>query len=51
MGPGMQGPYGKREMHFPMDTVEATQPLLTKRRRLTKHDIGTILNHFLSFDS
>ena len=38
----MHGGYfpGKKEMHFPMDTVEATQPLLNKRRRMTKTDIG-----------
>ena len=38
----MHGQYyaGKKEMHFPPDTVEATQPLLNKRRRLTKNDIG-----------
>lgn len=40
-GSGMPGQY-KKEMHFPMDTVESTQPLLSKRKRLTKHDIGQI---------
>lgn len=30
----------KREVVFPPDTVEATQPLLYRRKRLTKHDIG-----------
>lgn len=38
------GPY-KKEMHFPMDTVEATQPLMNKRRKLTKHDVGTYLRY------
>ena len=33
---------GKKEMQFPMDTVEATQPLLHKRRRLMKNDIGKL---------
>ena len=45
MGGGMHhGGYfpGKKEMQFPMDTVEATQPLLHKRRRLMKNDIGKL---------
>ncbi|XP_045197043.2 trithorax group protein osa-like isoform X5 [Mercenaria mercenaria] len=36
---GMHGPY-KKDMHFPIDTVESTQPHLSKRRKLTKHDVG-----------
>jgi AT-rich interactive domain-containing protein 1 len=38
-----QGPPGmshKREIIFPPDTVEATQPVLYRRKRMTKHDIG-----------
>ena len=38
---GMHGPY-KKDMHFPMDTVESTQPHLSKRRKLTKHDVGKL---------
>lgn len=38
-----QGPSGmsqKREIIFPPDTVEATQPVLYRRKRMSKHDIG-----------
>lgn len=41
---GMHGPY-KKDMHFPMDTVESTQPHLNKRRKLTKHDVGKSGKH------
>lgn len=40
-----QGPTGmtqKREITFPPDTVEATQPVLYRRKRMTKHEIGPI---------
>lgn len=43
--PQFQGPQGmpmKREITFPPDTVEATQPVLYRRKRMTKHDIGPI---------
>ncbi|XP_041351755.1 trithorax group protein osa-like isoform X4 [Gigantopelta aegis] len=32
----------KKEIVFPLDSVEAVQPLLAKRRRLTSKDIGSI---------
>ncbi|XP_057209385.1 AT-rich interactive domain-containing protein 1B isoform X2 [Triplophysa rosa] len=38
-GPGF--PAIHREFSFPMDSVEATQPQLKPRRRLTSKDIGT----------
>lgn len=40
-----QGPQGmsqKRDLIFPTDTVEATQPMLYRRKRLTKHDVGPV---------
>jgi AT-rich interactive domain-containing protein 1 len=40
-----QGPPGmsqKRELIFPPDTVESTQPMLYRRKRMTKHDIGPV---------
>lgn len=38
---GHQGmPSFKKDTYFPVDSVESTQPLLSKRRRLTKHDVG-----------
>ena len=42
MGSGYHGPYyaGRKDMHFPPDSVESTQPLMNKRKRLTKNDIG-----------
>jgi len=36
------GPGVKREMVFPLDSVEAVTPILYKRRRLTKTDIAPI---------
>lgn len=40
------GPSGmlqaKRDIVFPQDTVEATQPLLYRRKRMTKHDVGPV---------
>jgi hypothetical protein len=44
---GMHGPY-KKDMHFPMDTVESTQPHLSKRRKLTKHDVGKFPHYLIS---
>ena len=32
----------KREIQFPADSVEATQPLLKKRRRVTHRELGTL---------
>ena len=48
MGSGYHGPYyaGRKDMHFPPDSVESTQPLMNKRKRLTKNDIGN--SQFLS---
>nr|XP_055041388.1 AT-rich interactive domain-containing protein 1B isoform X3 [Misgurnus anguillicaudatus] len=44
-GPGSQSGQGfptiHREVNFPLDSVEATQPQLKPRRRLTSKDIGT----------
>lgn len=40
-----QGPQGmsqKRDMIFPPDTVEATQPILYRRKRMSKHDVGPV---------
>jgi AT-rich interactive domain-containing protein 1 len=40
-----QGPPGmsqKRELIFPPDTVESTQPMLYRRKRMTKHDVGPV---------
>lgn len=40
-----QGPQGmsqKRDIIFPSDTVEATQPMLYRRKRMSKHDIGPV---------
>lgn len=40
-----QGPQGmsqKRDMIFPPDTVEATQPMLYRRKRMSKHDVGPV---------
>lgn len=40
-----QGPQGmsqKRDMIFPSDTVEATQPILYRRKRMGKHDVGPV---------
>lgn len=40
-----QGPTGmsqKRELIFPPDTVESTQPMLYRRKRMTKHDVGPV---------
>ena len=32
----------KRDIQFPADSVEATQPLLKKRRRVTHRELGTL---------
>lgn len=32
----------KRDLIFPPDTVEATQPMLYRRKRMTKHDVGPV---------
>ena len=40
-----QGPQGmsqKRDMIFPPDSVEATQPMLYRRKRMSKHDVGPV---------
>lgn len=40
-----QGPQGmsqKRDISFPSDTVEATQPMLYRRKRMSKHDVGPV---------
>lgn len=40
-----QGPQGmsqKRDLIFPVDTVEATQPMLYRRKRMSKHDVGPV---------
>lgn len=39
MPPGQQM---KREFVFPNDCVEATQPLLYRRKRMTKHDVSPV---------
>ncbi|XP_054270546.1 trithorax group protein osa-like isoform X4 [Macrosteles quadrilineatus] len=41
-GPMQGGPGVKRELVFPMDSVEAVQPVLYKRRRLTKTDVAPV---------
>lgn len=41
----VQGPQGmsqKRDIIFPSDTVEATQPILYRRKRMSKHDVGPV---------
>lgn len=45
--PGQGFPTIHREVNYPLDSVEATQPQLKPRRRLTSKDIGTKLfsNH------
>lgn len=40
--PGPQGMSQKRDLTFPSDTVEATQPVLYRRKRMSKHDIGPV---------
>lgn len=37
-----QGPQQKRDIVFPPDAVEATQPLLYRRKRMTKHDVAPV---------
>lgn len=37
-----QGMSQKRDLIFPPDTVEATQPMLYRRKRMSKHDIGPV---------
>lgn len=37
-----QGPQIKRDIVFPPDTVEATQPLLYRRKRMTRHDVSPV---------
>lgn len=37
-----QGMSQKRDMIFPSDTVEATQPMLYRRKRMGKHDVGPV---------
>lgn len=49
-GPGPQGPHPqmqqgpqmKRDIVFPSDCVESTQPLLYRRKRMTKHDVSPV---------
>lgn len=38
--PGQGFPTVNREVNFPMDSVEGTQPQLKPRRRMTSKDIG-----------
>ncbi|KAG5681564.1 hypothetical protein PVAND_010983 [Polypedilum vanderplanki] len=44
MQPNQQpgGPQMKRDIVFPSDAVEATQPLLYRRKRMTKHDVSPV---------
>lgn len=37
-----QGMSQKRDLIFPTDTVEATQPMLYRRKRMSKHDVGPV---------
>lgn len=37
-----QGPQMKRDIVFPSDCVESTQPLLYRRKRMTRHDVSPI---------
>lgn len=39
---GQQGMSQKRDIIFPSDTVEATQPMLYRRKRMTRHDVGPV---------
>lgn len=41
-GPVQSGPGAKRELVFPVDSIEAVTPILYKRRRLTKTDIAPV---------
>lgn len=42
-GPQMQqGQQIKRDIVFPSDCVEATQPLLYRRKRMTRHDVSPV---------
>ena len=34
----------KKEIVFPADSIEAVQPILNKRRKLTQKDIGKLLS-------
>ncbi|XP_078618726.1 AT-rich interactive domain-containing protein 1B-like isoform X1 [Branchiostoma floridae x Branchiostoma japonicum] len=40
--PGMGAMQQRREMQFPPDSVEATHPILVKRKRLTSRDLGPV---------
>jgi AT-rich interactive domain-containing protein 1 len=37
-----QGPQMKRDIVFPTDCVESTQPLLYRRKRMTRHDVSPV---------